>query len=63
MFFFTDWLQVYQAVTIEFNWLLEVIGRNRLVPFAEYEIVEIPNEFLMRLNFPSDMLEVELEED
>lgn len=53
---------MYQAVAIEFNWLLEVIGRNRLVPFAEYEVVEIPDELLLRLNFPSDMLQVENQE-
>ena len=48
-------------MAVEFNWLLEVIGRNRLVPFVDHEFVEIPANILRRLNFPDVMLRSELE--
>ena len=59
--FFLDWLQRYHAVAVEFNWLLEVIGRNRLVPFVDHEFAEIPSELLRRFNFSDEMLESEIE--
>lgn len=59
----SDGLQIYQAITIEFDWVLETIGRNRLVPFAEYELVEIPQDILQQYNFPPEMLRYENTED
>ncbi|XP_065206912.1 titin homolog isoform X2 [Planococcus citri] len=51
------WLQSYEAVSVEFNWILEVIGRNRLMPFADFEVIEVPSEYLLQRNFPSVMLQ------
>lgn len=58
LFFFcyTEWYKTYRAVAIEFNWMLEVIGRNKLVPFADYEVREYPPAYLLSINFPAEML-------